>query len=338
MNFKKNLLSITMLFVLSLILVACGGGTADSGDEGNGEDGGDEGSGDSQFIQILTGGSEGTYYPLGGTFAQLINENVDGVEANAASTGASVENMNSMSNGEGELAFTQTDIASYAAEGSVMFEGSQIDNVQAIGTLYPETIQIVTSADSGIETVEDLEGKVVSVGAPGSGTFANATNILDIHGLSVEDDVNARNLAFGDSTSGIQDGTIDAAFITSGTPTGAVESLAATSDVNIVKFSGEKIQELIDEYGYYAEDEIAKGTYGLEESVKTVAVQAMLVAHADLSEDTVYNMTQAIFENTDKIQHQKGEQISAESALDGVGIELHPGAKKYFDEKGISQE
>ncbi|MCP3032435.1 TAXI family TRAP transporter solute-binding subunit [Halobacillus sp. A1] len=334
---KKGLLTVAMLLALSLVLIACGGGTSDGGgDEGG--DGGDEGGGgEEQFLQILTGGTEGTYYPLGGTFAQVINDNLDNVEANATSTGASVENMNAISGGDGEIAFTQTDIASYAAEGEVMFEEANED-FGAIGTLYPETIQIVTTMDSGIETVEDLEGKTVSVGAPGSGTNANADNILDVHGLNIDEDIEARDLDFGDSTTGIQDGTIDAAFITSGTPTGAVESLAASVDVNIVSISAEKAQELMDEFSYYSEDEVPDGTYGLEEAVPTVAVQAMLVAHSDLSEDMVYEMTKAIFENTDQISHDKGEEIDAESALEGVGVDLHPGAQKYFDEEGISEE
>ncbi|WP_102336190.1 TAXI family TRAP transporter solute-binding subunit [Salimicrobium jeotgali] len=328
---KKGFLLFLLMGTLSLVLAACGGGTS-SNDEGSSDNGEGGEGGDTEFVQILTGGTQGTYYPLGGAFANILTSEIDNLEANATSTGASVENMKSMRDGDGQLAFTQTDIASYAKNGEVMFD-EKIENLQAIGTLYPETIQIVTTADTGIESVEDLEGKVVSVGAVGSGTHANAENILDIHGLSIEDDIEARDLAFDDSTSGIQDGTIDAAFITSGTPTGAVESLAATSDVNIVPVKEDKVKELIDEYGYYAQDEIPEGTYGLEKAVSTVAVQAMLVTDSNLSEDLVYNMTKAIFENTDQVQHAKGEQITAESAQEGVGIDLHPGAKKYFDEQ-----
>lgn len=344
---KKNwLVTLFMLIALSFVLVACGGGTGDTGSDSGESSGGEgtEGSGSEgessgdipEFANILTGGSEGTYYPLGGSFAQTINDNIEGIEASAISTGASVENVNTLSAGDAELAFTQTDIASYAAEGTLMFEGEAVDNLRAIGTLYPETIQIVTTADSGIETVEDLEGKTVSVGAPGSGTNANAQDILEVYGLSF-DDITARDLDFGDSTSGIQDGTIDAAFITSGTPTGAVESLAATSDINIVRFDEERIQQLIEEKPYYAEDEIPSGTYGLEEAVPTVAVQAMLVTTSDMSEEFIYQVTQSIFENADQIQHAKGEFITADSALDGVGIELHPGAQRYYEEQGIEQ-
>ncbi|MCD5324649.1 MULTISPECIES: TAXI family TRAP transporter solute-binding subunit [Pontibacillus] len=334
MTKKRSYLAFILMLALSMMLAACGGGSADnnSGDEGS--DGGDDGK---KFISLLTGGTTGTYYPLGGTFAQVMNENVDGVEVSAQSAGASVENMKSLSKGEAELAFVQTDIAAYAAEGKLMFEDNQVDNVQAIGTLYPETIQIVTTKDSGIESIEDLKGKTVSIGALGSGTAANAENILDIHGITL-DDIKKRDLAFGESTSGIQDGSIDAAFITSGTPTGAVESLAATTDVKIVPIADDKIDELIKEYPYYAKDEIKAETYSkVDEPVTTVAVQAMLVASKDLSEDLVYDLTKALFENTDAISHAKGEFITADSALDGVGIDVHPGAQKYFDEKGVSK-
>lgn len=213
----------------------------------------------------------------------------------------------------------------------------KIESVKGIATLYPETIQIVTTKKSGIQSVEDLKGKVVSVGEAGSGTRANAEQILEVHGMTF-DDIKARNLSFDDSVSGIQDGTIDAAFITAGTPTGAVESLSATEDVVIVPIAEDKINALIEKYPYYAKDEVPQGTYKLAETVPTVAVRAMLVARADLPEDTVYNVTKAIFENLDKVKHAKAQQIKLENALDGMSIELHPGAKKYFDEKGVKAE
>ncbi|KGX87691.1 TAXI family TRAP transporter solute-binding subunit [Pontibacillus litoralis] len=323
---RKGLFSFIVLLALSLVLVACGGGGTTGSDEG-----------EKNYISILTGGNQGTYYPLGGTFAKVINDNVENVEATATSTGASVENVQKLSDGEGEIAFVQTDIAAYATEGTIMFEeDGAVETIQAMGSLYPETIQIVTTKDSGIESVEDLKGKTVSIGAPGSGTRANAENILEVHDMTV-DDMNAQNLDFGESTSGIQDGKIDAAFITSGTPTGAVEGLAATTDVIIVPVEADKADALIEKYPYYATDTIKEGTYGLESDVPTVAVQAMLITSSDVSEDRVYEMTKAIFDHTDAISHTKGEFISAESALEGVGIELHPGAKKYFDEKGMSK-
>jgi uncharacterized protein len=245
--------------------------------------------------------------------------------------------MNTIKDGNAEIAFSQTDIASYAKDGKLMFEGAKVDNVSAIGTLYPETIQIVTTAKSGIKSVEDLKGKKVSVGAPGSGTNPNAEQILEVHGLTF-DDIEKQDLSFDESTAGIQDGTIDAAFVTAGTPTGAVEGLSATEDVVIVPIEQDKIDALIEKYPYYIQDEVPSGTYGLSDAVSTVAVQAMLVVSNDLSEDTVYDITKAIFENTDKITHAKGKLITADSALNGVGIDVHPGAQKYFDEKGVKAE
>ncbi|MEG9296387.1 TAXI family TRAP transporter solute-binding subunit [Mangrovibacillus sp. Mu-81] len=326
---KRSLfLSTALLLILSAVLAACGGGA------GGGSSDGDE---KVDFIGIATGGTGGTYYPLGGTFAKII-EDETGIKASASTSGASAENMASIKDGKTEIAFTQTDIAAYASEGTQMFSDNKVENARGIATLYPETIQIVTTKDSGIKSVEDLKGKVVSVGEAGSGTLLNAEQILEIHGLKVED-LEARNLSFDDSTTGIQDGTIDAAFITSGTPTGAVEGLAATEDITIVPVEQAKAEELIEKYPYYAADEIPAGTYSkVEQAIPTVAVRAMLVTNADISEDVIYDVTKAIFENTDQITHAKGELIKAENGLKGMGIEMHPGAKKYFDEKGISAE
>ncbi|WHY83532.1 TAXI family TRAP transporter solute-binding subunit [Siminovitchia fortis] len=329
---RKTLFGIALMAVLSLVLAACGGGGDDKGKEKAKEGGKDYGV---KFVSIATGGTGGTYYPLGGNFANLIKD-ATGIESNAVTSGASAENMALIQKEEVEVAFTQTDIATYATEGTNMFK-EKVDNLKGLGTLYPETIQIVTTEKSGIKSVEDLKGKTVSVGESGSGTLANAEQILEAYGMTL-DDVKARNLSFDDSTTGIQDGTIDAAFITAGTPTGAVEGLAATEKVVIVPLEDDKIDALIEKYPYYAKETIKEGTYNAKSDINTVAVQAMLVVRSDLSDDLVYDMTKAIYENTDKIGHAKGEQISAENALNGMAIDIHPGAKKYFDEKGISAE
>ncbi|MCM3691124.1 TAXI family TRAP transporter solute-binding subunit [Neobacillus niacini] len=330
MKKKRFYLSMVFLLTLSMILAACG----------NKEEGGEKPANDAeekpQFISILTGGTGGTYYPLGGSFAEIIKDET-GIDTNAETSGASAENMTTLKNGDAEIAFSQTDIASYAVDGKLMFENNKVDNVKAIATLYPETIQIVTTKESGITSVEDLKGKKVSVGAPGSGTVANAEQILEVHGMTFAD-IEKQDLSFDESTQGIQDGTIDAAFVTAGTPTGAVESLGATEDVVIVPIEQDKIDSLIEKYPFYVKEEIPSGTYGLESAVTTVAVQAMLVASAELSENVVYEITKAIFENLDKVTHAKGKLIKVENALNGVGIDVHPGAQKYFDEKGVKAE
>lgn len=289
-----------------------------------------------EFLQMLTGGTSGTYYPLGGEMATNITE-ATGIQTDAVSSNASADNVIALSEGDAELAFVQTDVMSNAIDGINSFEGNTIDNVLAIGALYPETIQIVTTAESGIASVEDLAGKSVSVGAPGSGTYVNAEQILEIHGMTM-DDIDPQNLDFGESTGGIQDGTIDAAFITAGTPTGAVEGLSATVDVSVVPIAQDKIDEMIEQYPYYAADTISAGTYGLDEDVNTVAVLAMLAVVDSVSEDTVYDITKAIYENADSMAHDKAQFIKLETALDGIGIDVHPGAQKYYEEEGISVE
>jgi uncharacterized protein len=328
------------VLILSLFLSACGSKNEESEEDKSQDNGSENGTVEEKeepkFISIVTGGTGGTYYPLGGSIANIISD-ATGIQANAEVSGASAENMTTLKDGNAEIAFTQTDIASYAKDGKLMFEGNVVDNVKAIGTLYPETVQIVTTAKTGIKTVEDLKGKRVSVGAPGSGTFANSEQILEIYGLTM-DDIDAKHLSFDESTGGIQDGAIDAAFVTAGTPTGAVEGLAATEDVVIVPVDADKAEALIAKYPYYAKDEVPSGVYGLTASVPTVAVQAMLVVREDLSDDLVYKITKAVFENTDKIAHAKGKLIKAEKALNGVGIDVHPGAQKYYDEKGIQAE
>ena len=319
---KKKKLGIlaTLGLSASLILSACNAGGGEGG----------ESEKEYKFLSIVTGGTTGTYYALGGTLAQIISDEAD-VETTAEVSQASAANMTALKDGKAEIAFVQTDIAYYATAGEFMFEGEAIDSIAAIGALYPETIQLVTTADTGIASYEDLKGKKVSVGAPGSGTFANAEQLLEIHGMTMKD-IEAQNLDFAESQESLQSGQIDAAFITSGTPTGAVEALNASTEVVIVPVEDAKADELIEKYPYYAKETIPSGTYGMTEEVPTVSVLAMLAVTKDLPEDLVYDITKAIYENTDKITHPKGEYIKAETALDGIDIDVHPGAQKYFDE------
>ncbi|HLR01274.1 MAG TPA: TAXI family TRAP transporter solute-binding subunit [Virgibacillus sp.] len=311
---KKSLfLSIAIILIASIALMGCN---------------------KKEYLSMLTGGTGGTYYPLGGGMAKVINDKADNVEIDAKSSNASADNVKALQDGEDEVAFTQTDVMSNAVEGENEFEDNEVDNVLAMGSLYPETIQIVTTEQSGIESVEDMEGKAISVGAPGSGTYVNAEQILEVHGLTM-DDIDAQNLDFDESTGGIQDGNIDAAFITAGTPTGSVEGLGATEDISIVPIEEDVVEELVDKYPYYAADTVEEGMYDLDEDVDTVAVLAMLAVAEDVDEDTVYEMTKAIYENTDSIGHDKASEISLDTALDGIGIDLHPGAEKYFDEEGV---
>ncbi|MFY0759857.1 TAXI family TRAP transporter solute-binding subunit [Metabacillus dongyingensis] len=327
MKMSKSLF-VMMLLALIMIISACGGNDATSGSGG--------GSGDSKpkTLRILTGGTGGTYYPLGGSFGDIITDSTD-YKATVQSSGASVENMQTLKSGDAEIAFSQTDIATYALKGESMFKDNKIDNVLGLGTLYNETVQLITTEKSGIKSVADLKGKKVSVGAIGSGAYLNATQVLEVHGLTV-DDIQAQNLSFDESTEGIQGGSIDAAFVTAGTPTAAVETLSAQNEVVVVPLEADKVKELIEKYPFYSEEVIPSGTYKIGEDVHTVAVKAMLVVQDELDENLVYDITKSIFENTDKIAHAKGKLIKADTALEGIGdLKLHPGAEKYFKEKGV---
>ncbi len=325
---KRRILILLLIsmFVLSIFMVGCG-------EEENGDV--EDGSQSPDRVAIATGGTTGVYFPLGGAFANIISDNVDGVTANAESTGASVENINLLNDGDVDFAMVQNDISYYAYEGIEMFgEEDPVENIRGLATLYPETIQIVADAGAGIESVEDLAGKTVAVGAPGSGTEANARQILAAHGLTY-DDITPDYLSFSEASDNLRDGNVDAAFVTAGTPTAAITDLSTQHDVVLLSLSQEMIDEIIAEYPYYAQVEIPAGTYrNQDEAVDVVAVMAMLTVRAELSEDLVYEVTKALFENLEDLEnaHARGGDVSLESALDGMSLELHPGTQRYFDE------
>lgn len=353
-DMKKGKILLSLLLSATVVLVsACGGGSTTGGGstEGGGNtspatentstsggssaDSSSGGGGEvpSQMV-IATGGTGGTYYPLGGAMAEQIKA-ATGVATTAQVTGASAENFRLIRDKDADIAFVQGDIADYASKGEFMFEqDGKIENFQILGSLYNETIQIVAAAGSDIKSVADLKGKRVSVGAPGSGTEANAQQILEAYGLTFED-LQLQRLSFADSSKAIQDGQLDAAFQTAGYPTAAITELAATKGVEIVPIDNDKIQEIINKYPYYIKTVIPKDTYQtLTAEVPTVSVKAILVVRSDLDEDLVYNVTKAIYENVDKLP-AKQDEISIETALEGVSLPVHPGAQKYFDEKGV---
>ena len=266
--------------------------------------------------------------------ADIIDSSFDNVTATGVSSGASVSNAEQLNNGEAQLALVQNDIAFYGAEGANMFSET-LDNYSGVFTIYPETIQLVTLADSGIDSVADLEGKRVAIGDMGSGTEANATQIIEAHDMTI-DDVDAQYLDFADASTNLQDGNVDAAFVTAGTPTGAIQELSASADVKIVSFDEEAMNNLMEEYSYYTQVDIPADAYdNFDSTASTVAVQAMLIASNDIPEDQMYEMTKAIFENLDSMAnaHVRGEELNLETAEDGMSIDLHPGVQRYYDEQ-----
>ena len=289
-----------------------------------------------QYLSIATGGTAGVYFPLGGRMADILNNNIPGMTATAQSTGASVANINLIGTKEVEVAFVQNDIAYYAYTGTEMFaDGKKVDSVRGLATVYNETVQIVASEASGIKTIADLKGKKVAVGASGSGTEANARQILAAFGITY-DDFRPDYMGFGDAANNLKDGHIDAAFVTAGTPTAAVMEMSKTNRVVVVPIVGPETDKLIADYPFYAKVIIPANTYeGQTSDVNTVAVRAMIVVSAALDEALVYDVTKALFSNLASFGavHARGKDLTLASSQDGMPIPLHPGADKFFKEK-----
>ncbi len=291
---------------------------------------------DIEFMSIATGGTGGVYYPVGGGMAELINQHTD-ISATAEVTGASVENVRFIQDLEVEWGLAQNDITFYAKFGEEMFEGDDMGDLRGIAMMYPEDIQIITLEDSGIETVADFEGRDIAVGAPGSGTEANARQIIEAHGLTY-DDMTVDFLSFVEAVDALRDGHVDAAFVTAGIPTGSVVDLSATHNPKIVGIEDDAMEVIKENYPYYVETIIPGGTYeGIEEDQRTVAVLAMIITNATLPDDFIYETTAAVFDNYEYLGeiHDRGKEVTLETALDGMPIELHDGARQYYEDRGF---
>ena len=291
-------------------------------------------SGSGSSLNFTTGGDQGTYYGFGSVLAGQVSSSTD-TTVTAITSGGSKANIEAMQDGDAQLGFVQSDVMAYAYNGTNLFD-EQISDFSTVAALYMEQVQIVT-CDPELKTVADLAGKNVSIGAPGSGVYFNAIDLLGAYGLT-EEDINATYESFGDSVDSLQDGKIDAAFVVAGAPTTAVTSLSANKQVYLVSLDDEHINNLIASNPYYSKNIISADTYGLPEDATTVAVGAVVIARDDVSDDDVYNFVSGIFENVDTIAtaHAKGAELDLDFAASVTAVPYHPGAAKYFSEKGLS--
>ena len=314
----KKIISLVLAMTLVLALAACGS------------------AGSSKMV-MGTGGTTGTYYAYGSVLGQYI-KNKANVDVTVVSTDGSKANLQGIDAGDYQLATVQSDVMAYAWAGTQSFaEDGALDSFRVIGGLYAEAVQLITM-DPEIKSVADLKGKAVSIGAPGSGVYFNAMDVLTAAGLTL-DDIQPQYLSFGDSTDGLKDGKIQAAFIVAGAPTPAITELCPTNSANLVPIDGDIAATLMAGSPYYTAYTIPAGTYnGQTEDVTTVTVKATLVVSADASEADVYAITAAIFDNIDAItvEHAKGAELSLENATTGMAAPFHAGAAKYFAEKGIT--
>ncbi len=290
-----------------------------------------------EFINILTGGTSGVYYPLGVALSQIYSKAIPEAKSSVQATKASVENLNLIQAGRGELAFTLGDALSDAWKGNADagFK-TPLKKLRAVAAIYPNYIQIVASADSGIKTLADLRGKRVSVGAPKSGTEINARAILKGAGLSYADLGRVEYLPFGESVELMKNRQIDATLISAGLGVSAIRDLATSVKMVVVSIPPAVVAK-IDDPAYQAAV-IPANTYEDQTAdVPTVAIGNVLVTRADLPADTVYKMTKAMFTHLPELvaAHSAAKAIKLENAVKGLPIPLHPGAAKYYREVGL---
>ncbi len=306
-----------------------------------------------KFFRIGTGGTAGTYYPIGGLLATAISNppgsracneggscGAPGVVATAVASNGSVANINGIQSGQLESGFTQSDVAYWAYTGTGVYEGKpKVSDLRLIANLYPETIHLVARKGANIKSVADLKGKRVSLDEPGSGTLVDARIILGAYGLT-EKDIHAEYLKPNQAGDKMKDGGLDAFFFVGGYPTSAIAELASSgAGIDLVPVTGPEVDKMLKQYGFFASDTIPANTYKGVPEVKTIAVGAQWVTSAKQPEALIYEITKAVWnDNTRKLLdsgHAKGKAITKASATAGAGIPFHPGAEKYYKEAGL---
>ncbi len=314
----KKIIAIILALVMVLAVTACAGNSGTT-------------------MTMGTGGTSGTYYGYGGVLGQYIKNNA-GINVTVVSTDGSKANIQGIDAGNYQLGTVQSDVMSYAWEGTRSFETEgKIASFRTVAGLYAESVQLVTM-NPEIKSVADLAGKSVSIGAPGSGVYFNAIDVLTAAGLT-ENDIKAQYQSFADSADALKDGKIDAAFIVAGAPTPAITELCTTNNAYLVPIDGDVAEALMASCPFYTTYNIPAGTYaGQTEDVTTVTVKATLIVDADATEDDVYKLTAAIFDNIEAItaENAKGAELSIENATSGMIVPFHAGAAKYFAEKGVT--
>jgi len=285
---------------------------------------------------LATGGTAGTYYPYGGAMSKIWNSKIPGMNVTAQATGASVENVRLMNKDEVELALVQSDTIDFAFNAKETFK-EKLTKMAVVAVLYPELIHIVVRGELDINSFSGLRGKKVGVGAPGSGTEANFRQLMDVHRMG-KDDVSTQYLSFAESADQFKDRRIDAFMVTGGVPTSAIMDVATQREIKIVPIEDTMLSILTAKYPFLSSAVIPANAYkGVTKDVKTAAVNAVLIAHPKLSTDVVYNLTKTLFENQAELgaAHAKGKVLSLQGAATGVSIPFHPGAAKYYKEKGV---
>jgi TRAP transporter TAXI family solute receptor len=295
-------------------------------------------SGFTKRLSIATGGTGGVYYPYGGGIAKVITERIPNVEATAEVTAASVDNLKFIRDHKADIAFTTADTLSDGINGTGPFKEGKLP-IRAIAVLYKNYTHVVTLASSGLKSIKDLQGKVVSIGSPGSGTAITAARVLEASGINPESDIQKQGLGVTESADALKDGKIDAFFWSGGVPAAGVLDLSHTSGITIrVIPNDDTLAALQNTYGkdLYVQGIVPKETYrGMDSDVGVVSIQNVLVVHADMDENLVYDITKALFENKATLVaiHPEAKNLSLATAVTGSPAEFHPGAIRYYKEQ-----
>ena len=336
MMFVSKTPLLAAIVALSMTMVACSDNTAtDTNDSATTDNTAASAASDkleTKFVTIATGGASGPYNIIGTSLAEIYAKTF-GVNAKTQTTGASVENVNLLTQGKVDMVLALSDVVTNAVEGTEDFK-EPITNIQQVAVLYPNVIQIVASEKSGIKNIEDLKGKRIAVGDQGSGTEVNARTLLEGFGITY-DDVKVDYLGFADAADAMKAGKIEAAFFSSGLPNSSLLELEQGIKLQLVTINQDKLKQIIENKPYFKTFEIPAGTYGNDAAIPTTAVMNALLIRSDISEEDGYKLTKALFENLDGLKnaHQAANDISLETAQEGMVAPIHPGAKKYYEEQ-----
>ena len=291
-----------------------------------------------KFFTIGTGGQTGVYYVVGQSICRLVNRSTD-LKCTAPSTGGSIANINAIKAGDMEMGVAQSDWQFHAYNGSSEFEGNQFDGLRAVFSVHAEPFNVIARSDAGIESFDDLKGKRVNVGNPGSGQLATMEVVMDAKGWTMDDFSLASQLKPAEQSAALGDNKVDAIIYTVGNPNGSIQEATTTVDAKLVPVTGEEIDKLIADNPYYAKATIPGGMYnGNPDDVETFGVKATFVAGADVNEEIVYETVKAVFENFDRFKqlHPAFANLEKEQMIsDGLSAPLHPGAERYYKEAGL---
>lgn len=329
----KKVLSVLIMLAL-VVGLGYAGGEEEAAAEG----------GERQYVTIGTGGVTGVYYPTGGAISKMVNQKSDeyNLRVTVESTGGSVYNVNAIMSGDLEFGIVQSDRQYQAYNGTADWEGKPQEKLRAVFSIHPESVSLLATDQSGIYSLDDLRGKVVNIGNPGSGQRGNATDILEAAGINPDTDIKAEGVKAAEAAGMLQDGRLDAYFYTVGHPNGSFkEATSGAMKVHFVPMEGAPVEELVSKYSYYAKSIIpVSANYpgaSNDGDVPAFGVKATFCTSADISDEVVYAIVKEVFDNLDDFKklHPAYAILTAKDMLAGLSAPLHPGAEKYFREAGL---